>query len=164
MSTSKTTDSLNVPAQFRRKLSFPIALQSSLGASLSSSPSFLNDVTAGFSARRRLSNVSDVVTRKLSHTIGWKSPTIPTQDIITQGKCLCGQYIRSRLRRSGIFNKKLGLQRLRSIIGTPSIHVVREVFPALNFVSITYYNIFILPASDLYIMLMYAIFYEFFIS
>lgn len=89
------------------------------------------------SARRRFSNVSDVVSRKLSNTIGWKIPTptpVPTQDIVTQGKCLCGQYIRYRLKRSGVFNKRLALQRIRSIIGTPSVHVVREVFPALNYV------------------------------
>lgn len=89
------------------------------------------------SARRRFSNVSDVVTRKLSNTIGWKIPMpmpVPTQDIVTQGKCLCGQYIRYRLKRSGVFNKRLALQRIRSIIGTPSVHVVRDVFPALNYV------------------------------
>ena len=109
------------PAQTRRKFSFPAIHTSSL----------LVDV-GGVSARRRLSNVSDVVTRKLSNTIGWKSSSIPAQDIITQGKCLCSQYIRSRLKRAGIMNRKLGLQRIRSIIGTPAIHVVREVFPALN--------------------------------
>lgn len=116
-------DRLQAP-QTKRKFSYPVSLHAS---------TFLSDVTST-SARRRLSNVSDVVTRKLSSTIGWKSPPIPTHDIILQGKCLCGQYIRSRLKRSGIFNKKLGLQRLRSIIGTPAAHVVREVFPALNYV------------------------------
>lgn len=114
--------------QAKRKFSYPISLHAS---------TFLNDVST-ISARRRLSNVSDVVSRKLSTTIGWKSPAIPTQDIIMQGKCLCGQYIRSRLKRSGIFNKKLGLQRLRSIIGTPAAHVVREVFPALNYVCLLF--------------------------
>lgn len=118
------------------------------------------------SARRRFSNVSDVVSRKLSNTIGWKIPPptpVPTQEIgvvinvwwrrewielthysscslfvVTQGKCLCGQYIRHRLKRSGVFNKRLALQRIRSIIGTPSVHVVREVFPALNYVRIRF--------------------------
>lgn len=117
-------DRLSVPYSNKRKFSFPVSLHSS---------SLLGDVnTSTLSARRRLSNVSDVVSRKLSSTIGWKSPPIPTQDIITQGKCLCGQYIRCRLKRAGIFNKKLGLQRIRSIVGTPAVHVVREVFPALN--------------------------------
>lgn len=98
-----------------------------------------NENGLSVSARRRFSNVSDVVTRKLSNTIGWKIPTptpVPTQDIVTQGKCLCGQYIRYRLKRTGVFNKRLALQRIRSIIGTPSVHVVREVFPALNYVCI----------------------------
>lgn len=122
---TKSMDLLPV-VENKRKFSFPVALHSS---------SLLSDVNT-LSARRRFSNVSDVVTRKLSSTIGWKIPTvIPTQDLVTQGKCLCGQYIRNRLKRSGLFTKKLGLQRLRSIIGTPSAHIVREVFPALNYVS-----------------------------
>uniref|UniRef100_A0A182K049 Bcl-2 Bcl-2 homology region 1-3 domain-containing protein n=1 Tax=Anopheles christyi TaxID=43041 RepID=A0A182K049_9DIPT len=132
-----TMDRLSAPILTRRKFSFPANLHSTallgfpeighrdgMGSSLSGS-------STGLSARRRLSNVSDVVTRKLSSTIGWKQPVLPSQDIITQGKCLCGQYIRCRLKRSGVFNRKLGLQRIRSIVGTPSIHVVREVFPAL---------------------------------
>lgn len=51
-------------------------------------------------------------------------------DIINQGKCLCGQYIRARLRRAGVLNRK-ATQRLRSIL-EPSSTVVYEVFPALN--------------------------------
>lgn len=121
---TKSMDLLPV-IENKRKFSFPVALHSS---------SLLGDVNT-LSARRRFSNVSDVVTRKLSSTIGWKLPTVvPTQDLVTQGKCLCGQYIRNRLKRSGLFTKKLGLQRLRSIIGTPSALIVREVFPALNYV------------------------------
>lgn len=121
---SLDTTNLSTP-QTKRKFSFPIALHST---------SLLGGDVGILSARRRLSNVSDVVTRKLSNTIGWKT-SIPTQEIIAQGKCLCGQYIRSRLKRTGIYNKKLGLHRMRSFIGTPSIHVVREVYPALNCVS-----------------------------
>ncbi|XP_023296997.2 bcl-2-related ovarian killer protein isoform X2 [Lucilia cuprina] len=107
-------------AQSRRKFSFPATLHSTS----------LLEVNQN-STRRRLSNVSDVVTRKLSYTIGWKAAQIPAQDIITQGRCLCGQYIKRRLRRSGLFNKKLGLQRIRSILGTSTMSVVREVFPAV---------------------------------
>lgn len=123
-------DPLALPIETKRKFSFPIILQST---------SLLSDVNAA-SARRRLSNVSDVVTRKLSNTIGWKiqSPA-PTPELVAQillqGKCLCGQYIRFRLKRAGLFTKKLGLQRLRSIIGTPSAHIVREVYPVLSYVS-----------------------------
>lgn len=117
-------NSLTLPSHNRRKFSFPVQLTAG---------SLLGDAN-GFSARRRLSNVSDAFSRKLSSTIGWKQQ-IPSQDIITQGKCLCGQYIRCRLKRSGIFNRKLGLQRIRSIVGTPSVHIVRETFPALLFVS-----------------------------
>lgn len=123
-------DPLMPPVETKRKFSFPIILQST---------SLLSDVNAA-SARRRLSNVSDVVTRKLSNTIGWKiQSATPTPDmvaqILLQGKCLCGQYIRFRLKRAGLFTKKLGLQRLRSIIGTPSAHIVRDVYPVLSCVS-----------------------------
>ena len=40
-------------------------------------------------------------------------------DIVEQAKSLCGQYIRARLKRSGVFNRKLGLQRLRSVANLP---------------------------------------------
>lgn len=123
----------------RRKFSFPASLHTAnlLGSDIAAAGlghTLTN--SSAISARRRLSNVSDVVTRKLSNTIGWKSPQIPAQEIITQGKCLCGQYIRSRLKRAGVFNRRLlGLQRMRSIVGTtPTIQIMREVFPALSFI------------------------------
>lgn len=122
-----TCNSLTPPSFTKRKFSLNISASSLLGE------------PGGFNARRRLSNVSDALGRKFSSTIGWKQ-TIPTADIITQGKCLCGQYIRCRLKRSGVFNRKLGLQRIRSIIGTPSVHVVREVFPALLTVSKCFFD------------------------
>uniref|UniRef100_A0A336LUP5 CSON013704 protein n=1 Tax=Culicoides sonorensis TaxID=179676 RepID=A0A336LUP5_CULSO len=121
LSSNDSMNLLTVPSNNKRKFSFPMQLHSS--ALLGDSPVI--------STRRRLSNVGDIFGRKLSSTIGWKQP-IPTQDIITQGKCLCGQYIKTKLKRTGIFNRKLGLQRIRSIVGTPSIHVVREVFPAIS--------------------------------
>ncbi|XP_037900407.1 bcl-2-related ovarian killer protein isoform X2 [Glossina fuscipes] len=112
---------LLMTAQAKRKFSFPATLHSSA----------LLEQYHQQSTRRRLSNVSDAVTRKLSYTIGWKSQQISAQDIITQGCCLCGQYIKRRLRRSGLFNKKLGLQRIRSIMRVTTTTVVREVFPAV---------------------------------
>ncbi|XP_019552736.1 bcl-2-related ovarian killer protein [Aedes albopictus] len=127
-------DRLSAPALTRRKFSFPANLHSTVlhgDPPGSINAGSLQPSSTASLARRRLSNVSDVVTRKLSSTIGWKQPVLPSQDIITQGKCLCGQYIRCRLKKSGVFNRKLGLQRIRSIVGTPTIHVVREVFPAL---------------------------------
>ncbi|EDX06652.1 GD10809 [Drosophila simulans] len=87
-------------AQNRRKFSFPATLHSASLLEVGGGP---KETT-----RRRLSNVSDAVTRKLSYTIGWKAAQIPAQDIISQGRCLCGHYIKRRLRRSGLFNKKLG--------------------------------------------------------
>jgi len=79
---------------------------------------------------RRFSNVSDAVSRKLSTTIGWR--TISVTDIVDQAKSLCGQYIRARLKRSGMFNRKLGLQRLRSMANLPGGLVVCEVFSQLH--------------------------------
>uniref|UniRef100_A0A1B0D5M7 Bcl-2 Bcl-2 homology region 1-3 domain-containing protein n=2 Tax=Phlebotomus papatasi TaxID=29031 RepID=A0A1B0D5M7_PHLPP len=58
---------------------------------------------------------------------------VSPQDIVAQGKCLCLQYIRFRLKRSGALNRKV-IQRLRTItIDTPSTStVIRDVFPILN--------------------------------
>lgn len=100
----------------KRKYSFPAALHANLlGLSALHKEEPLTNHTSN--TRRRFSNVGDVVSRKLSHTIGWRTPSVPTDEVISQGKVLCGQYIRNRLKRSGIFNKKLGLYRLRSMIG-----------------------------------------------
>ncbi|KAL0274203.1 UNVERIFIED_CONTAM: hypothetical protein PYX00_006682 [Menopon gallinae] len=107
----------------RRKFSFPAALPSNfLG---------LEGATVGGSARRRFSNVSDAVTRKLSSTIRWRTSEAQCQEIVTVGKSLCSQYIRSRLRRSGYLNKKCGLQRLRSAVSLSGGVLFREVFPDL---------------------------------
>ncbi|KAJ6633418.1 Bcl-2-related ovarian killer protein like A, partial [Pseudolycoriella hygida] len=91
------------------------------------------------SAKERL--LAPHAKRKFSYPVSLQASTflsdagsLSARRRLSNGKCLCGQYIRSRLKRSGIFNKKLGLQRLRSIIGTPAAHVVREVFPALNYI------------------------------
>ncbi|XP_069692803.1 bcl-2-related ovarian killer protein isoform X2 [Periplaneta americana] len=105
----------------RRKFSFPASLHSSL-LGLAGAGS-----ADGGSTRRRFSNVSDAVSRKLSNTIGWRTTPVPTQEVVEQGKSLCGQYIRNRLKRSGVFNRKCGLQRLGSSGGG----VVRDVFPEL---------------------------------
>lgn len=63
---------------------------------------------------------------------------IGLQEIVTQGKALCGQYIRSRLKRAGLFDRKCGLQRLRSAatLPTPQGLALREVFPELNAVGL----------------------------
>ena len=61
---------------------------------------------------------------------GWR--TVSVQDIVSQSKSLCGQYIRSRLKRAGIFNRKLGLQRLRSAANLPGGIFVCEVFVQLQ--------------------------------
>ena len=142
MAGNPARDLLDRPSNLnRRKFSFPASLHTAnlLGSDIAAASgnnllgqSLTN--SSAISARRRLSNVSDVVTRKLSSTIGWKSAQIPAQEIVTQGKMLCGQYIRSRLKRAGVFNRKLGLQRMRSIIATPTVSIMREVFPALSFV------------------------------
>nr|CAD7572902.1 unnamed protein product [Timema californicum] len=120
------------PLQQRRKFSFPAALHSNLLGLAGSGNGAASEVgSATTSARRRFSNVSDAVSRKLSNTIGWRTQPIPTQEIVEQGKLLCGQYVRNRLKRSGVFNRKCGLQRLRTAASLPGGHVVREVFPEL---------------------------------
>ncbi|KAE8744785.1 hypothetical protein FOCC_FOCC008602, partial [Frankliniella occidentalis] len=102
---------------------------------------------AAMAPRRRFSNVSDAVSRKLSSTIGWR--TVPAHskivEIVGQGKALCGQYIRSRLKRAGLFDRKCGLQRLRSAAALNAPQglsagaaggVLREVFSELNAVGL----------------------------
>lgn len=51
---------------------------------------------------------------------------------VQQGSSLCAQYIRSRLKRSGIFQRKLGLKRMRSAMMLPGGSVVGEVYPELT--------------------------------
>lgn len=120
---SASNDNMSLPPPIqRRKFSFPAALHHNLLGLPETYPSI---------AKRRLSNVSDAVSRKLSSTIGWRTNTVPTADIVAQGKTLCGQYIRCRLKRSNMFNRKCGLQRLRSAASLPNGYVVREVFPEL---------------------------------
>lgn len=53
---------------------------------------------------------------------------------LTQGKCLCGQYIRARLRRAGYLNRKV-TQRLRTLIDPSATIATRDIFPTLNAVS-----------------------------
>ena len=119
-----TVNTLQRPPINRRKLSFPAALHHNLLGISDAVPGTRDTV------RRRFSNVSDVVTRKFSTSI-WRPTSVPTQDIVTQGKSLCGQYIRSRLKRNGMFNRKCGLQRLRSVSSLSGGYMVLEVFPEL---------------------------------
>uniref|UniRef100_T1HXK1 Uncharacterized protein n=1 Tax=Rhodnius prolixus TaxID=13249 RepID=T1HXK1_RHOPR len=81
---------------------------------------------------RRFSNVG-ITARKFSQTLGWggKVGAELTAEIVDQGRALCAQYIRSRLKRTGIFSKKCGLQRLRSAATLPGGFVVRQVLPEL---------------------------------
>ncbi|XP_014248027.1 bcl-2-related ovarian killer protein-like isoform X2 [Cimex lectularius] len=78
---------------------------------------------------RRFSNVG-LTARKFSHSLGWGSSAAQAE-IVSQGRALCIQYIRSRLKRSGVFTKKCGLQRLRSTASLPGGYVVRQVLPDL---------------------------------
>lgn len=114
--------SLQASSERRRKFSFPATLHHNLLG--------LPERVPHSVAKRRFSNVS-AVSRKLSSTIGWRTNSVPTADIVSQGKTLCGQYIRCRLKRSNMFNRKCGLQRLCSVANLPGGYVVREVFPEL---------------------------------
>ncbi|ENN77281.1 hypothetical protein YQE_06107, partial [Dendroctonus ponderosae] len=108
----------------RRKLSIPVNLpQNTTG-----------DHQAAF--RRRFSNVGDAVTRKLSTTIGWRTGvnTNPPEEVVAVGRALCTLYIRAKLKKCGLFNKKLGLTRVRSAIGSliACSTIVKDVFPGLS--------------------------------
>lgn len=122
-----------------RKMSFPAAtsrlgssMQTPLQMQLHHQPQDSFEAASYSRRYRRFSNVSDAVSRKLSTTIGWR--TISVQDIVQQAKSLCGQFIRVRLKRNGVSNKRLGLQRLRSMLSlqTMSTQTVNEVFIQLH--------------------------------
>ncbi|KAF7269235.1 hypothetical protein GWI33_017692 [Rhynchophorus ferrugineus] len=109
----------------RRKLSIPVVFPQGVTG---------GDPQAAF--RRRFSNVGDVVSRKLSTTIGWRyTNAAPPEEIVAVGRALCTLYIRTRLKKAGLFNKKLGLTRVRSAVGSLEgcSNIVREVFPGLAF-------------------------------
>ncbi|XP_025207528.1 uncharacterized protein LOC112603246 isoform X2 [Melanaphis sacchari] len=108
----------------RRKFSFPAVLQShSLHSELGGVDFGGGPSLTVATARRRFSNVSDVVSRKLSHTIGWRT-AVPTEQIARQGKALCAQYIRWKLKRAGAYTKKCaGALRAASAAANPAAPV-----------------------------------------
>ena len=113
----------------QRKMSFP-----STSPSLSSYQLQTSDAGDTGKRYRRFSNVSDAVSRKLSTTLGWR--TVSIQEVVTQAKSLCGQHIRAWLKRRGLFTRKLGLQRLRSLASLPGGLAVCDVFVQLEALSI----------------------------
>ena len=115
----------------QRKMSFPATTAPSLSSyQLISDP----DTRDRLGRYRRFSNVSDAVSRKLSTTLGWR--TVSIQEVVTQAKSLCGQHIRAWLKRRGLFTRKLGLQRLRSLASLPGGLAVCDVFLQLEALSL----------------------------
>ena len=112
-------DNDNFKNTINRKLSYPTTFlhkrnqhfknQQGSDNELSLNEDSLRNVT------RRFSNVSDTLSKKLN---SWRMITsdLSSQEVVSDGKSLCGQFIRGRLKRSGVFHKKFGLQRIRSIV------------------------------------------------
>ncbi|XP_076232793.1 bcl-2-related ovarian killer protein isoform X2 [Calliopsis andreniformis] len=123
-------DSSSVTQPYRRN-SLAISLHSNLAGFPVASNQDVSPFHVVDSARRRFSNVSDVVSRKISHTIRWRTVSASVELTVSQGSSLCAQYIRNRLKRSGIFHRKLGLKRMRSAMLLPGGTVVGEVYPEL---------------------------------
>ena len=136
-----------------RKMSFPAVSLSSntrgplafhhqnlhFPASLNESKELISDLEIANRRYRRFSNVSDAVSRKLSTTIGWR--TVSVQDIVSQSKSICSQFIRMRLKRNVVANKRLGLQRIRSMMSlqagsASSQAAVSEVFAQLHLIGL----------------------------
>lgn len=117
--------------QPHRRNSLALSLHSNLAGFPASNPEVSALQVVG-SARRRFSNVSDVVSRKISHTIRWRTVSASVELTVSQGSSLCAQYIRHRLKRSGIFHRKLGLKRMRSAMLLPGGAIVGEVYPELT--------------------------------
>ncbi|XP_053974868.1 bcl-2-related ovarian killer protein homolog A-like isoform X2 [Hylaeus volcanicus] len=120
----------NATQPYRRN-SLAISLHSNLSGFTSANNPEITPFHVVDSARRRFSNVSDVVSRKISHTIRWRTVSASVELTVSQGSSLCAQYIRNRLKRSGIFHRKLGLKRMRSVMLLPGGTVVGEVYPEL---------------------------------
>ncbi|XP_026667039.1 uncharacterized protein LOC108622113 isoform X3 [Ceratina calcarata] len=119
-------------SQSYRRNSLALSLHSNLAAfPLANNNQEVSPFHVVDSARRRFSNVSDVVSRKISHTIRWRTVSASVELTVSQGSSLCAQYIRNRLKRSGIFQRKLGLKRMRSAMLLPGGTVVGEVYPEL---------------------------------
>jgi len=116
------------PGVRQRKMSFPATTPSL------SSYQLVHDLPDAAKRYRRFSNVSDAVSRKLSTTLGWR--TVSIQEVVTQAKSLCGQHIRAWLKRRGLFTRKLGLQRLRSLASLPGGLAVCDVFVQLEALSL----------------------------
>ncbi|XP_015434278.1 PREDICTED: bcl-2-related ovarian killer protein-like [Dufourea novaeangliae] len=114
-----------------RRNSLAISLHSNLAGFTAANNPEVSPFHVVDSARRRFSNVSDVVSRKISHTIRWRTVSASVELTVSQGSSLCAQYIRNRLKRSGIFHRKLGLKRMRSAMLLPGGAVVGEVYPEL---------------------------------
>ncbi|CAK9823054.1 Bcl-2-related ovarian killer protein homolog A [Anthophora retusa] len=121
-------------AQPYRRNSLALSLHSNLAAFPLANNQEVSSFHVVDSARRRFSNVSDVVSRKISHTIRWRTVSASIELTVSQGSSLCAQYIRNRLKRSGIFHRKLGLKRMRSAMLLPGGAVVGEVYPELVWV------------------------------
>ncbi|OAD57909.1 Bcl-2-related ovarian killer protein, partial [Eufriesea mexicana] len=117
--------------QSYRRNSLALSLHSNLAAFPVANNQEISPFHVVDSARRRFSNVSDVVSRKISHTIRWRTVSASIELTVSQGSSLCAQYIRNRLKRSGIFHRKLGLKRMRSAMLLPGGAVVGEVYPEL---------------------------------
>jgi len=119
------------PLAFHQNLHFP--------ATLNESKELISDLEIANRRYRRFSNVSDAVSRKLSTTIGWR--TVSVQDIVSQSKSICSQFIRMRLKRNVVANKRLGLQRIRSMMSLQagsamSQAAVGEVFAQLHLIGL----------------------------
>jgi len=113
----------------QRKMSFPATAPSL--SSYNQHPSL--EIPDASRRYRRFSNVSDAVSRKLSTTLGWR--TVSIQEVVTQAKSLCGQHIRAWLKRRGLFTRKLGLQKLRSVASLSGGLAVCDVFVQLEALS-----------------------------
>ncbi|XP_064456592.1 bcl-2-related ovarian killer protein homolog B-like [Ornithodoros turicata] len=96
--------------------------------------------------RRKLSQVGQVVTHRLSTTIGWNVAPVSTQEITEQAKSLCGRYLRAKLKSCGPLHRKLGLQRLKSVTniaaGYPTTDVSHQLRMVCSELERTYPDLF----------------------
>ena len=140
---------LNPPSINRRKYSLPVIyprqspteyLEEKIqllkeNRSSSSASNILDTISLGSRGSKRLSQVGIAVSHHLSQTIGWKS-LASHQEVVEQAKCLCARFIRFKLRKDLLIQKRLNLQKLKSFCNLTLDPITNQVAVELKFLTI----------------------------
>ena len=141
---------LNPPSINRRKYSLPVIypnrqtpteyLEEKIqllkeNRSSSSASNILDTISLGSRGSKRLSQVGIAVSHHLSQTIGWKV-LASHQQVVEQAKCLCARFIRFKLRKDLLIQKRLNLQKLKSFCNLTLDPMTNQVAVELKFLTV----------------------------